>query len=86
MRSSCARAHVLLVCGRAARRCRVALLLTACRTLAQVGDGPLRMFKVANDVTYKRYRKAMHTLREYSHVSPVPALTPHASRVFKKTS
>jgi hypothetical protein len=26
------------------------------------------MFKVANDVTYKRYRKAMHTLREYTHV------------------
>ena len=31
-----------------------------------VGDGPLRMFKVANDVTYKRYRKAMYMLREYS--------------------
>jgi len=33
----------------------------------EVGDGLLRMFKVANDVTYKRYRKAMHTLREYTH-------------------
>ena len=32
-----------------------------------VSDGPLRMFKVANDVTYKRYRKAMHTLREYTN-------------------
>jgi len=33
------------------------------------------MFKVANDVTYKRYRKAMHTLREYTHVrSCVPTI------------
>jgi len=28
-------------------------------------EGKVRLFKLANDVTYKRYRKAMYSLREY---------------------
>jgi superfamily I DNA and/or RNA helicase len=54
----------------------------------EVGDGLLRMFKVANDVTYKRYRQVMHALREYAHgpAERVRAVlfgsaTPHFSKI-----